>query len=195
MDKVVYTDVDEDGFIVERSHPQEGCELTACWGYREGVDVGRVIRRRDGTSLLREDGTALCSSCLAEADCLGHDTGELLATFRCDDCCPHWEGHCRPVRSCPSCWEGRHGFHDSGCGSPAASCACWCLKRGEGGPSIITVTVAVDVKPLGEGFEAHVPALGASATAETRWQAVAAVQELADEILREQEIAARGGCP
>lgn len=96
--------------------------------------------------------------------------------------------------ACLECLDGRHGFHDSRGGTPSSMCGCWCLKEGEDEPTI-TVTLEVDVRPLGDiGFEAWCPALGCRATAGTRIEAISAVEELADETLHEQELAARKGC-
>ncbi len=41
--QTTYTDVDKDGFIVEPRHPDEGMRLVDCHGYREGIDIGRVV--------------------------------------------------------------------------------------------------------------------------------------------------------
>ncbi len=41
--KYVYTGVDDQGYICEPGHPGEGMKLVDCQGYREEVDIGRVI--------------------------------------------------------------------------------------------------------------------------------------------------------
>jgi hypothetical protein len=51
----VYTDVDESGFIVEPGHPQEGCELSSCTGFRRGLDVGRIVQLTTADPPLAKD--------------------------------------------------------------------------------------------------------------------------------------------